>query len=98
MLALYSVLYKIAKGETQLSEVEKEIIKKETSFINFRLENKKDTNDVFAEKFSYLSIGDLSKADKERLRLGGSDLTKYSHLALSDVILELVNLLDPKVY
>lgn len=45
-----------------------------------------------------MSIGDLSKADRERFRLGGSDLSKFDSLPVTDLILELVNLLDPKVY
>jgi hypothetical protein len=39
----------------------------------------------------------LSKADKERLRLGGSDLSKLKQLPLTDLVLEFVNLLDAKV-
>lgn len=41
MLALYNVLYKVAKGETELNEHQKEILKKEANFISYRLENKK---------------------------------------------------------
>lgn len=44
------------------------------------------------------TVADLSKADKERLQLGGSDLSKFQNLPLTDIILELNNLLDSKVY
>ena len=62
------------------------------------MENKKDHVDSFSERFTSLTVGDLSKADKERLRLLGTDLSSFTSLPLTDLILELVNLLDPKVY
>lgn len=43
-------------------------------------------------------MANLSKADKQRLKLNGTDLSQLSSLPLTDLILELVNLIDPKVY
>lgn len=54
--------------------------------------------DSFSEKFTTLTIGDLSKADKQKLQLRGSDLSAFTSLPLTDLILEFVNLLDPKVH
>ena len=97
-LALYKALYKLGKGDVQLSETDKEVLKREAAAITFRLENKRDHADAFSERFTSLTVGDLTKVDKERLRLQGTDLTEFSSLPLTDLILELVNLLDPKVY
>jgi uncharacterized protein YjbI with pentapeptide repeats len=47
--------------------------------------------------FCTLKISDLSNADLKKLKLKNSDLSKFENLALSDFILEIVNLIDPKV-
>lgn len=62
------------------------------------MENKKDHVDAFNEKFTHLTVADLSKADKQRLKLEGSDLSKFNHLPVTDLILEFANLIDPKIY
>lgn len=98
MLALYNVLYKLGKGDTEVTEQQKEVVKREAAMILFRLENKKDHADTFSERFTHLTVGDLSKTDKERLRLDGSDLSKFHQFPITDLILELVHLLDPKIH
>jgi hypothetical protein len=81
------VLYKLSKSDLQLTENDKELLAKEAAAINYRLENKKDPADAFNDRFTALTIGDLSKQDKERLRLRGVDLSQYHSLPLTDLIL-----------
>ena len=81
------MLYKLSKSDLQLSENDKELLAKEAAAINYRLENKKDPADAFNDRFIALTIGDLSKQDKERLRLRGVDLSQYHSLPLTDLIL-----------
>ncbi len=74
------------------------MLKKEAAHVMFRLENKKEHAEMWSEKFTHLAVGDLSQGDRERLNLGGSDLGRFTQFPLTDLILELVHLLDPKVY
>ncbi len=92
------MLYQLANPGVELSPQQVHVLKKEAAHITFRLENKKESVEMFSEKFTHLAVGDLSVKDRERLNLGGSDLGKFAQFPLTDLILELVHLLDPKVY
>jgi hypothetical protein len=58
--------------------------------------NKKQLAGLFDENFTHLKIRNLTGADQDKLKLSNSNLKKFQDFPLTDLILELNNLINIK--